>query len=129
MRELNARAFWSAKGYALLVIPILIAVIFYGYTTVLGQNIFALDIATFVIAVVATQLASAQLLKANIHTRLGHSIGISLLLWQIIAYSAFTYYTPPVGLFEDGRNGARGIPPNATENMAPGRSGSPRAAP
>jgi uncharacterized protein DUF6512 len=121
MRELNARAFWSAKGYALLATPILIAVIFYGYTAVLEQNIFALDIATFVIAVVATQLASAQLLKANIHTRWGHSIGISLLLCQIAAYSTFTYYPPPVGLFEDGRNGTRGIPPNATENTSPCR--------
>jgi hypothetical protein len=115
MRELNARAFWSAKGYTLLVAPILIAIIFYGYTAVLGQNIFALDIATFVIAVVAAQLASAQLLKANIHTCWGRSIGISLLLCQIVAYSTFTYYPPPVRLFEDGRNGTRGIPPNVTD--------------
>ncbi len=121
MRELNTRAFWPAKGYALLVIPILIAAIFYGYTAVLGQNIVALDIATFVIAVVATQLASAQLLKADIRTRRGRSIGISLLLCQIAVYSTFTYYPPPVGLFEDGRKGTRGIPPNVTDTAAPDR--------
>ena len=84
LNELKARAFWSAKGYALLVTPILIAIIFYSYTAILGQNIFALDIAAFVIAVVATQLSSAQLLKANIHTGRGRSIGISLLLCQIV---------------------------------------------
>ena len=121
MRQLNARAFWSAKGYALLVTPILIAIIFYGYTAVLGQNIFALDIAAFVIAVAAAQLASAQLLKANIHNRRGRSIGISLLLCQFVAYSTFTYYPPPLGLFEDGRNGTRGIPSKATDTMARGR--------
>ena len=113
--ELNARAFWSAKGYALLVTPILIAIIFYSYTAMLGQNIFALDIAAFVIAVVATQLSSAQLLKVNIHTRWRRSIGISLLLCQIVGYSTFTYYPPPLGLFEDGRNGTRGIPPNVSD--------------
>ena len=113
MRELDARAFWSAKGCALLVAPILIAIIFYGYTAVLGQNIFALDIATFVIAVVVAQLASAQLVKANICTHWARSIGISLLLCQLVA--TFTYYPPPLGLFEDGRNGIRGIPPNATD--------------
>jgi uncharacterized protein DUF6512 len=120
-RELNVRAFWSAKGYALLVIPILIATIFYGYTAVLGRNILALDIATFVIAVVATQLVSAQLLKANIHTRWRRSIGISLLLCQFIAYCTFSYYPPPLGLFQDGRNGTRGIPPIVTNTTAPSR--------
>jgi hypothetical protein len=120
-RELNARAFWSAKGCALLVIPMLIAIIFYGYTAVLGRNLFALDIATFVVAVVATQLASAQLLRANIHTRWAHSIGIGLLLCQIAVYSTFTYYPPAVGLFEDGRNGTRGIPRNAADTATPGR--------
>lgn len=34
----NAWAFWSAKGYALLVAPVLIVVIFYGYTSILGRN-------------------------------------------------------------------------------------------
>lgn len=121
MLKPNARAFWSAKGFALLVIPILIATAFYGYTAVLGRNIFALDIATFVIAVVATQLASAQLLKADIHARWGRSIGISLLLCQIAVYSTFTYYPPSVGLFEDGRNGTRGIPLNVIDTAGPGR--------
>jgi len=113
--ELNARAFWSAKGYALLVTPMLIAIIFYSYTAMLGQNIFALDIAAFVIAVVVTQLSSAQLLKANIDTRWGRTIGISFLCCQILGYSTFTYYPPPLGLFEDGRNGTRGIPPKVSD--------------
>ena len=127
MRGHNARAFWSAKGYALLVAPILIAIMFYGYTAVLGRNIFALDIATFVIAVVAAQLASAQLLKADICTRWARSIGISLLLCQLVAYSTFTYCPPPLGLFEDGRNGIRGIPPNVTDiAIVSGRDGGDR---
>ena len=113
--ELNARAFWSVKGYALLVTPILISICFYSYTAVLGQNIFALDIAAYVIAVGATQLSSAQLLKTDIHTRWGRSIGISLLLCQIVGYSTLTYYPPPLGFFEDGRNGTRGIPPEVSD--------------
>jgi hypothetical protein len=111
--ELDARAFWSAKGYALLIAPILIVIIFYGYTAVLGRNFLAMDIATFVIAVVAAQSASAQLVKANLQTRRAHLIGIGLLLCQFAAYSTFTFYPPSLGLFEDGRNGIRGIPPRA----------------
>ena len=108
--ELDARIFWSAKGYALLVSPILIVIVFYSYTAVLGRNILALDIATFLVAVVATQVASARLAKANLRQRWVCSIGIGLLLCQFVAYSAFTFYPPPLGVFEDGRNGIRGIP-------------------
>jgi len=88
--ELDARVFWSAKGYALLVSPIFIVIVFYSYTAVLGRNILALDIATFLVAVVATQVASAKLVKANMRNRWVCSIGIGLLLCQFVAYSAFT---------------------------------------
>lgn len=109
--KLDARAFWSTKGYALLVSPILIVILFYGYTAMLGRNVLALDIATFVIAVAAAQLASAQLFSANIQARRVSLIGIGLLVCQLAAYSTFTFFPPPLGLFEDGRNGIRGIPP------------------
>ena len=108
--ELDARIFWSAKGYALLVSPILIVIVFYSYTAVLGRNNLTVDIATFLIAVVATQLASAKLVKANLRKRWVSLIGLGLLLCQFAAYSTFTFYPPPLGLFEDGRNGIRGIP-------------------
>jgi len=114
--ELDARVFWTAKGYALLVSPILIVIVFYSYTAVLGQNILAVDIATFLIAVVSTQLASAKLAKTNLRKRWVCVIGIGLLLCQFAAFSTFTFYPPPIGLFEDGRNGIRGIPPQASIN-------------
>ena len=105
----NAWEFWSAKGYALLVAPILIAGLFYGYTALLGRNVLALDIGTFVVAVVIAQLASVYLIKANIQTAKGRLIGIGLLLCQLTAYASFALYPPPLGLFEDGRSGTRGI--------------------
>ena len=57
----NATQFWSASGYALLIAPLLIVTIFYTYTAIVGRNLLALDIATFVIAVAAGQIASATL--------------------------------------------------------------------
>ncbi len=105
----SAREFWSAKGYALLVAPFLIAGLFYGYTAVLGRNILALDIGTFVVAVVIAQLASAYLINAHIQPAWGRLVGIGLLLCQLAAYASFAFYPPPLGLFEDGRRGTRGI--------------------
>lgn len=105
----DAAEFWSAKGYALLVGPALIAAVFYGYTAVLGRNILALDIGTFVLAVAVAQLASACLINAKIETVLGRRIGIGILLCQMAAYASFAYVPPPVELFKDGRKGIRGI--------------------
>jgi hypothetical protein len=112
--ELDARVFWTAKGYALLVAPILIVIVFYSYTAVLGQNNLAVDIATFLVAVVASQLASAKLAKANLRKRWVCVIGIGLLVCQFAAFSTFTFYPPTIGLFEDERNGIRGIPPQTS---------------
>jgi len=115
--KIDARSFWAAKGFALLLAPILIVIIFYGYTSLLGRNIIALDIATFVIAITAAQLVSAQLVKANFQTVWLRTIGIALLVCQLVAYSAFTFHTPPFAMFEDPRNGIRGIP--AVETLSP----------
>ena len=105
----DAWAFWSAKGYSLCVAPILIAGLFYGYTALLGRNILAIDIGTFVVGVVFAQFASAYLINADIQTARRLRVGIGLLLCQLTVYATFTFYPPPLGLFEDGRNGTRGI--------------------
>lgn len=102
--------FWDAKGYGLLVAPILIIIIFYGYTAILGRNILALDIATFMIAIVIGQLVTAKLLTGNLMPVLVRRIGVCLLLSQIVAYGTFTFYPPPFPLFIDSRNGTSGIP-------------------
>jgi hypothetical protein len=110
-RRGGARSFWSAKGYALLVAPFSIVVLFYAYTTVLGHNVLALDIATFIVAVTLGQLASSALLREGITNLRVRSVGMVLLACQIAAFSTLTYFPPPLALFTDSRNGVRGIPP------------------
>jgi hypothetical protein len=107
---LKARTFWSAKGYALTVAPLLIVFLFYGYTAVLGQNVFLLDIAVFVIAITAGQLASLRLFNTDLRATRACGIGVGMLVCQVAAFSMFTIYPPAVGLFEDSRSGMRGIP-------------------
>ena len=112
--------FWSAKGYGLLVAPILIVTIFYGYTGLLGGNVLALDIATFVIAIALGQLVSAKLLGATTLSNVTRTIGIGLLFCQVAAYSTLTFYPPPFALFEDSRDGNRGIPIRSSRSNANG---------
>ncbi len=102
--------FWSAKGFALLIAPALIILIFYVYTSLLGRNLLALDIAAFVVAIALGQIGSAKLTIARNWKRQFGIVGIGLLVCQLIAYSTFTFYPPPFAIFEDSGNGTRGIP-------------------
>jgi hypothetical protein len=102
--------FWAAKGIALLVAPILIVVIFVSYTNILGRNILALDIGTFVIAVIAGQAISAWLLVLAPGRGNLRKAGCVLLACQVIAYATLTYFPPRLPLFMEMRSGVYGIP-------------------
>jgi hypothetical protein len=97
-----------------LIAPALIVLVFLGYTSWLGRNYLALDIATFVVAIAIGQIGSAKLIIARSWKRQSGILGIGLLVCQVIAYSTFTFYPPPFAIFEDSRNGTRGIPAAVT---------------
>jgi hypothetical protein len=106
-----AKILWSIKGFALMVPPLLIVAIFGTYTAILGQNYLALDIGTFVIAVIAGQATSALLLHTLSRSHLVVLAGVGALALQIFAYAAFTYFPPDYHLFVDSRTGLSGLPP------------------
>ncbi len=108
LRPSTAR-FWAAKGFALLAAPALIVGIFYGYTSVLGRNLLVLDIATFVVAVIAGQSLSAFLIHAGRPMGRMRLFGLGLLACQLVAYSTWTYFPPPGALFIEERSGLSGI--------------------
>ena len=115
----NALAFFSAKGYALVVAPMLIVLILYGYTALLGRNFLGFVIAIFVIAIAAGQRASANLVAAGIRSTAKRLLGVGLLFCQVVAYSTLTFYAQPYTLFEDERNGIIGIPPRDNPPAVP----------
>lgn len=102
--------FWAAKGIALLVAPVLIVVIFESYTNILGRNILALDIGTFVVAVIAGQSFSAWLLMLAPGSGGLRRAGCILLACQVVAYATLTYFPPRLPLFMETRSGVYGIP-------------------
>lgn len=57
--------FLFAKTVGIYLIPFIIVVIFYSYTTILGESILAIDILSFIIAVIIGQLASYRLLTSK----------------------------------------------------------------
>ncbi|MFN0194081.1 MAG: DUF6512 family protein [Aestuariivirga sp.] len=106
----KASQFWSSKGFALLIPSVFIVLIFYAYTSLLGRNLLALDITIFVVAIALGQIGSAKLINARRWKRGSSTLGTGLLVCQLIAFTTFTFYPPPFSIFEDSRNGTRGIP-------------------
>ncbi len=109
--DMTARKVMAVKALTLLATACLIVAIFTSYTAILGRNLLALDIATFVLAILAGQTLSAWLLSHQAGwTGIIARSGLILLVLQILAYSLFTYFPPDHWLFIEASSGQRGIP-------------------
>ena len=99
--------YWAAQGLGLLATSIAIIGIFYGYTAILGDNVLAIDIATFALAILLGQIVGEKTLHSKrTSLRLIHHL---LLFAQIIAFAMLTYFPPEIFLFQDSRNGLYGF--------------------
>lgn len=90
----------SAAPSGILLGTLLIPVIFYTYTGILGQNFLILDISTFVLSAIA---AFYTVYRLALSCRMQN---YTLLLWVAvclfaICFIAFTYSPPDIGLFTD----------------------------
>jgi len=105
----TAKNYLPAKTLSVYVIPIVIVVTFYSYTTVTGESIFILDILTFVVAVAVGQLSSYKLLT---YRKLSGNLGrMSIVALAVLglAFVAFTFYPPHLPIFQDPVSGQYGI--------------------
>ena len=101
--------FVFAKGIGIMLIPVAIVVLFYGYTAFTG-HILAVDIAIFVVAVVIGQMTSYKILTATALPSWTNRLGIVLLIIMLIAFATLTYYPPQLPIFRDSLTGGYGIP-------------------
>jgi len=108
---LRRRDILAVKGPGLLVTALLIVVVFTTYVAILGHNLLALDIGTFVAAIVFGQALSAALLALGpFRSGVVLRAGLGLLVLQVLAYSLFTFVPPDHWLFVEASSGVRGIP-------------------
>jgi hypothetical protein len=103
------RNFWLAKAIGTYLMPVIIVINFYSYTAFTGESILAVDISSFVIAVIAGQVVSYYLIR---NLRLPNSfnwLGLSMFVIGMILLGIFTYYPPHSGIFRDPVEGIYGI--------------------
>jgi len=93
--------FTFAKVKSIFLMPILIIVIFYSYTAILGKNYLLFDILTFVVAVLIGQVVSFWIMFWPPVKRIYNSIAVVVLILLVLSFVVFTFYPPRVFLFQD----------------------------
>jgi hypothetical protein len=102
--------FWIAKGAALLTLPLVIVVLFYGYTAITGHHFLIADGTIFIVAILAGQLASYRLLiSAPVARQPWQRLAAVPVATLILAFSLLTYYPPHNFVFEHPATGEYGI--------------------
>ena len=105
----HAANFAIAKAVGILLMPLLIVLLFYGYTALLGHHVLWLDIFIFFIAVAGGQLASYGLLISKLASGRWNVAGFAAVLLLALGFAVFTFATPRLGIFRDSTTGAYGV--------------------
>lgn len=101
--------FIIGKVTGIYAIPIAIAVLFYAYSSITGQEILIVDILIFIIAIAVGQIASYKILTAQQFSRRLNITGLALVILLAITFIVFTFYPPHLPVFRDALTGTYGI--------------------
>jgi hypothetical protein len=102
--------FALAKTVGVYLMVAIIPAIFYSYTAFTGESIFALDIASFIVAVIIGQLVSYKLLTFRKLSAKLNWVALASLLVLASVFIAFTFFPPQAPIFQDPISGQYGIP-------------------
>ena len=101
--------FILVKAIEAYIMPLVIVVIFYSYTAFTGDSILAVDLSSFVIAVVIGQIVSYKLWRSLRLSKVYNSLGLAMLVIGVLLFAIFTFYPPEAGIFQDPVTGGYGI--------------------
>ncbi|MFB3890299.1 MAG: DUF6512 family protein [Candidatus Bathyarchaeia archaeon] len=87
----------------------LIPAVFYAYTAFTGESVFAVDIATFIVAVIWGQLVSLRLVAARELPKALNAVALAVVVLLAVTFAVFTFYPPHLPIFLDPVTGKYGI--------------------
>jgi hypothetical protein len=102
--------FFQAKALGVCSMIAIIPLVFYSYTAVTGESIFAVDISTFIIAVIIGQFLGFKLFTYKKTPENFKIIALAILVLLAITFALFTFYPPHLPIFQDPITGNYGIP-------------------
>ena len=94
------RRYWAVRALQMYLNPIFLALLFYGYTAVLGDNILFLDILIFAVAVAASQYIGYKLLqRPAVPGRNSWFIPALFIVFLLAAFALLTVCPLPFPIF------------------------------
>ena len=105
----RVKNFFFAKGISFIVIPAVIAALFYGYTFIFNIESLAIDVVIFFIAIAVAQIVSYRLMLLRQKRLYLNIIGGILIIVNVVLFSLLSFYPPECPIFEDPVTGGYGI--------------------
>ncbi len=106
----RAANLWGAAGIGIIVLQGTILAVFYSYTSATGRPVLALDIGSFVLGALLCQTAGFWIMAKSRPSRPLNKLGGWILALHGLALVVFTFATPRLPIFMDGRTGIYGVP-------------------
>lgn len=100
--------FFSAKAVGIVLMLVIIPAVFYAYTAFTKENL-AVDIATFMVAVIVGQIVSFALYRKTGKVRVVELAAVAVLVALAVLFVTFTWYPPHLLIFLDPETGLYGI--------------------
>lgn len=100
--------FLAAKATGAVIMVVLIPVVFYSYTA-FTEEILAVDIATFMIAVIIGQIAGFKLFKQGKQSKSTEKKAIIVFALLVILFITFTFSPPHLPIFRNSNTGGYGV--------------------
>ncbi len=101
--------YFFAKTIGVLAFELIIVLIYYGYTCILGIDIFWIDISSYIIGAVVCQYLTYVVFKQREYASWINTLSISLFIGIGILFAVATYYPPHVSIFKDNNTNTYGI--------------------
>ena len=100
--------FFTSKAIGTTVMIVFIPAVFYLYTAFTEENL-AVDIATFMIAVILGQITSYVLFKRGKQSKRTEILALIVIALLAVIFIVFTFYPPHLSVFQDSNTGRYGI--------------------
>lgn len=103
----NIHNFLCSRLLGIIASMLFIIIFFYTYTGIIGTNIAFIDIVSFFIAVILGERLAYKLMISDFECN--KKISIIILIFILICFIIFTYFTPNIGIFKDPVTNQYGI--------------------
>jgi hypothetical protein len=100
--------FFAAKAIGTIVMIVIIPAVFYAYTA-FTEEILAVDIAAFMVAVIVGQIINYKLFKKGKSSKRREIVALIVIALLAIVFVTFTFYPPHLSIFRDSNTGQYGI--------------------